>query len=233
MGALTFVHSVLSLKKMSHNISLTALWDGRSSFTSRTILLRGSRLRKSKVGRYTMIGVNVSLSNTTIGNFSVVARDTVIGVGAHPTNYLTPHSIFYKKGNWGWHDDWVAPIKFSSDRPIAIGNDVWIGRRCIIMDGVTIGDGAIVAAGAVVTKDVPPFAVVGGVPAKVIKYRFSDEMCKRLQDIQWWNLSDDKITDVIDLFHIPNPTVDDVNKFFPTSKAESIQDSNDDNMGGV
>lgn len=83
------------------------------------------------------------------------------------------------------------------------------------MDGVNIGDGAIVASGTVVTKDVPPYAIVGGVPAKIIKYRYSKEMIERLLEIQWWNLPDAEIARCIDLFHIPNPTVDDVNKFFP------------------
>lgn len=82
------------------------------------------------------------------------------------------------------------------------------------MDGVSISDGAIVAAGAVVTKDVPPFAVVGGVPAKVIKYRFSEDVIKRLMEIQWWNLPDEDITKRIDLWHKSNPTLEDINEYF-------------------
>ena len=86
------------------------------------------------------------------------------------------------------------------------------------MDGVNIGDGAIVAAGAVVTKDIPPFAVVGGVPAKVIKYRFPQEMIERLEEIKWWDLPDEELTKVIDLFHKPNPSLEDLYRFFPLSK---------------
>jgi tetrahydrodipicolinate N-succinyltransferase len=87
--------------------------------------------------------------------------------------------------------------------------------RCLILDGVTIGDGAIVAAGAVVTKDVPPFAVVGGIPAKVLKYRFSPDIIERLLEVKWWNLPDEEITRIKDLFHIPNPTMEDLDRFFP------------------
>lgn len=100
-------------------------------------------------------------------------------------------------------------------KPIHIGNDVWIGARSIIMDGVSIGDGAIVAAGSVVTKDVPPYAVVGGSPAKIIKYKFSQDIIDRLEEIQWWNLPDEEITKVVDLFHVENPSLEEINKYFP------------------
>lgn len=76
---------------------------------------------------------------------------------------------------------------------ITIANDVWIGRDALIMPGIHIADGAIVAAGAVVTRDVPPYAIVGGVPAKLIRYRFSDDVIGRLLAIRWWEWSDEKI----------------------------------------
>ncbi|EPZ37468.1 transferase hexapeptide repeat containing protein [Anoxybacillus ayderensis] len=71
---------------------------------------------------------------------------------------------------------------------MSIGNDVWIGANSIVLDGVKIGDGAIVAAGAVVTKDVPDYAIVGGVPARVIRYRFNEEIIKQLKVIKWWDI---------------------------------------------
>ena len=77
--------------------------------------------------------------------------------------------------------------KYSNERPVKIGNDVWIGRGAFIKGGVTIGDGAVIAAHAVVTKDVPPYAIVCGVPAKIIKYRFDCETIKELLDLKWWN----------------------------------------------
>lgn len=81
-----------------------------------------------------------------------------------------------------------------------IGNDVWIGANAIILQGVTIGDGAIIAAGAVVTKDVPPYAIVGGVPAKVIKYRFSDEVILKLLQIKWWDKPEEWIIQKLEKF---------------------------------
>ena len=74
-----------------------------------------------------------------------------------------------------------------------IGNDVWIGQRVVVKSGCRIGDGAVVGAGAVVTKDVPPYAIVGGVPAKVIRMRFSEDIIERLKEIKWWDYSDDRL----------------------------------------
>lgn len=86
--------------------------------------------------------------------------------------------------------------EFWNYAPVRIGNDVWIGDNVIIKNGVKIGDGAVVGLGAVVTKDVPPYAVVAGVPAKIIKYRFSDEIISELLELEWWNLEEDVIRQI-------------------------------------
>lgn len=219
MGMKSYLGSIFSFKKITHkHVSFTSLWDNKTTFSPFVHILSGAKLSNVKIGKYSRIGVNCQVTNATIGNFTAIGKDTVITVGQHPTNYLTSHSIFYKKGNWGWHDDWIAPIDFKSDKRVTVGNDVWIGRQCIILDGVTIGDGATIATGAVVTKDVPPFSIVGGVPAKVIKYKFSQEVIDRLEEVQWWNLPDEEITKRIDLFHIKNPSLEDINRFFPEKK---------------
>ena len=84
--------------------------------------------------------------------------------------------------------------------PVNIGHDVWVGSNSTVLGGVTIGNGAVVGAGAVVTKDVPPYAVVVGVPAKIIKYRFDDEKIASLEQMQWWNMSDDELRQKRDFF---------------------------------
>ena len=96
-----------------------------------------------------------------------------------------------------FYDEWEQDIRptdaWDNKGDIVIGNDVWIGYEAIIMAGVTIGDGAIIGTRAVVTKDVPPYTIVGGVPAKIIRKRFSDADIENLLDIRWWDWSDEKI----------------------------------------
>lgn len=213
---LDLIISFFSIKKITHRyVSVFSIWNKNTTFEKTSALRKGSICINSHIGKYSSVGSYSKLINTTIGNYTVIARESRIGLGPHPLNLLTPHSIFYKNNPWGFHPEWVAPINFIENKPIIIGSDVWVGSRAIIMDGIKIGNGAIIAAGSVVTKDVPPFAIVGGAPAKLIRYRFPNEVIKRLQEIEWWNLSDDKIFRVLDLFHIENPTLDDINTYFP------------------
>src|SRR5690606_15275799 len=106
-----------------------------------------------------------------------------IGVGNHNYNWLTTHP-FLVSSEYGFiKEDLAEPQKHA---PV-IGNDVWIGINSIIQRGVTIGDGAVIASGSVVTKDVVPFSIVAGIPAKHIKFRFSDIQIQQLMKICWWN----------------------------------------------
>ena len=95
-------------------------------------------------------------------------------------------------------------------RPTNIGDDVWVGAGSIIMAGVTIGDGAIIAAGSVVTKDVPPYAIVGGVPAKILRYRFDEGVRKALLKLKWWNLPEEVLKQNIELFQKEKLSISDV-----------------------
>ena len=215
MGIKSYLSSLFSVKKITYRyISITSYWDSLTRFTRTSALGKHVRCYNVVLGRYSSIRDRGKAMNAIIGNFSVIAKECEIGLGVHPTDYLTCHSIFYKNTPWGFHPDWVKPIAGIA-KTTQIGNDVWIGAKTIVMDGVKIGNGAIVAAGSVVTKDVPSFAVVGGAPAIIIKYRFPEEVINRLEYIQWWNLPDDKITEVVDLFHIKNPSLADINRFFP------------------
>lgn len=221
MGIFSYVPSLFSPRKLKNRrLSFLSLWDKRSEFTEFTELERFVKINNCKIGKYSRLDSGCHATNLEMGNFSMVGPDTIINLGRHPLNYITPHAIFYMHGNWGWRDEWVKPLvpKFNFMPSVKIGNDVWIGSRVTIMGGVTIGDGAVIATGAVVTKDIPPFAIAGGVPAKVIKYKFPQEIIERLLEIKWWNLPDEEITKHIDLFHTPDFTIDDLDKHFPRNK---------------
>jgi len=107
-------------------------------------------------------------------------------------------------------------VDSASKGSVIIGNDVWVGTGAIILSGVSIGDGAIVAAGAVVTKDVPPYSIVGGNPAKLIRFRFSEDQIAKLLSISWWNWSEDKIKANIDSFY--GTTEDFIRRFWQNSE---------------
>lgn len=144
------------------------------------------------IGRHTYLGANVAVSNknTSIGSFCSIASNAAIGPSQHPLNFLSTHPFQYLK-----YEKLIPKqkIMFISSRPVTVGNDVWIGANVIIMDGLKIGDGAVIGANAVVTHDVPPYAIVGGIPARIIRYRFEPEIIKKLLALQWWNLPDEQI----------------------------------------
>jgi acetyltransferase-like isoleucine patch superfamily enzyme len=139
------------------------------------------------LGDFTYVAERSRLTNTVFGKYSSVGPEVLSGLGMHPSrDFVSTHPIFFSTLKQA-QISFVADSYFNEFSPIKIGNDVWIGARAIIMDGITIGDGAIVAAGAVVTKDVPSYAIVGGVPAKVLRYRFDEKEIKYLMEFKWWD----------------------------------------------
>jgi acetyltransferase-like isoleucine patch superfamily enzyme len=153
-----------------------------------------------KVGRYTYGYRKHCHSNSLlkeIGAFTSINESVRIGEVNHPLNFITTHPILYiAEGQiLGYEgvpgildeDDVIDVYNIPSNKKIMIGNDVWIGANAILLPGITIGDGAVIGAGAVVTKDVPPYAIVGGVPAKLIRYRFSPDEIEILLRVKWWN----------------------------------------------
>ena len=154
-------------------------------------------IRSEKIGRYTFINADtIIFDEVEIGRFCTFARGCHIAGAEHPFHFLS--SSFYRISNNWFPDDPIhkATTKIH-DRPAPhrkralktiIGNDVWFGANTLILRGVNIGDGAVIGAGAVVTKDVIPYAIVAGNPAKIIKMRFDDETVAKLICIKWWNL---------------------------------------------
>ncbi len=139
------------------------------------------------VGRYTYFGPRCRFNYTEIGRFCSVAADVKCGLGQHPISAVSTHPLFYKASIRPAIITLAERDTHQEFAPITIGHDVWIGESVLICDGVAIGNGAILAAGSVVTKDVEPYAIVGGVPATIIRKRFTDEQIAFLEHLQWWN----------------------------------------------
>lgn len=151
------------------------------------------------IGKGTYIAENSLITMTNIGKFCSIGPNLVCGYGIHPTKGISTAPCFYStlKQNGMTYS---AEDKVVERKTINIGNDVFIGMNVSILDGVTIGDGAIIGAGATVINDVPPYAIVGGVPAKIIKYRFNEEIIEKLLKIKWWNWDDKKLQNIEQMF---------------------------------
>ncbi|NBB22844.1 antibiotic acetyltransferase [Runella sp. CRIBMP] len=146
----------------------------------------GAGLSNCSLGDYVYIADNSLLSNTTIGKFCSIGPEVRIGLGIHPTSFISTFPTFFSTKQQ-CQITLVEKDYIEETGAVTIGNDVWIGANALVLYNVTIGDGAVIAAGSVVTKDVPPYAIVGGVPAKIIKKRFSEEEIKQLLTLRWWD----------------------------------------------
>lgn len=159
-----------------------------------------SILTQVDLGDFSYVNANCNINHTKIGKFCSIGQHVKCGLGAHPARgFVSTHPIFYSTMKQ-CGANFVSTDKFHEIAPVEIGNDVWIGCCAIIRDGVKIGDGAIVAAGAVVVEDVQPYAVVGGVPAKLIRYRFDEDTINKLTLLKWWDKDINWIKDRLDLF---------------------------------
>lgn len=148
---------------------------------------KGCYLFNTEIGDYTYLSTNVSMMNCVVGKFCSIAQGTCVSLGTHPSSkFVSTHPAFFstnKQNGMTFSDSCYFEEMGKSN----IGNDVWIGVNAIIMDNVNIGNGAIIGAGCVVTKDIPPYAIAVGVPAKVIRYRFKAEEIAFLEEFKWWN----------------------------------------------
>ena len=131
--------------------------------------------------------------NLTIGDYCSIASGVRIESGYHPTiDNPDAVSTFPFKEQYGLD---YSPCTYK--HKVTIGNDVWIATKAVLLDGITIGDGAIVASYAVVTKDVPPYAMVAGNPARIKYFRFIPEQIEKLLRIKWWNWKEDRVKETV------------------------------------
>lgn len=146
-----------------------------------------------KIGYATTLGYNNFLAGAiSIGKYCQMGSDVAIHSTNHPINYL---STYINKNLFAGE---LTSLK--EENEVTIGNDVWIGHNVLIVGNVTIGNGAILAAGSVITKDVLPYSIVGGVPAKMIKKRFSENIIQEIEELQWWNYSESELEKIKPLF---------------------------------
>ena len=160
----------------------------------------GAQIVNCTIDRYTYI-YGSSVVQAKVGAFCSIAAGCTIGGGKHPTDWVSTSPVFYRGRN-------VLRTNYSQNAypeyaETVIGNDVWIGSKCLIKGGVTIGDGAIIGMGSVVTHDVPPYEIWAGNPAKCIRKRFDEDTIAKLLEVQWWNWDEDKLYRYGDSFRDP------------------------------
>jgi len=158
------------------------------------------QITSSKVGDNTYFNANTKVSYANIGKFCSIGSNVNIGIGSHPINMVSTHPCFYAN-NKGFRTFADKMYYQEENGTIQIGNDVWIGSDATILNNVTIGNGAVIAMGSIVTKDVPDYAIVGGVPAKIIKYRFIQKDIDFLNEVKWWDFSNNELEGNFHSFH--------------------------------
>ena len=171
------------------SVSLSCYFEGKNVIGANTSFMNSS------IGLASYISGDCKLNKIKIGRFCSLGQNIVNDIGRHPSSFfVSTHPCFFSP-------DMQSGFTFSKKRLfeehlyvdvekkyyVEIGNDVWIGNNVILFDGITIGDGAIIASGAIVTKDVEPYSIVGGMPAKLIRMRFSVEQIKILKTFKWWH----------------------------------------------
>lgn len=157
----------------------------------RAAICKGVRFYRSRIGKYSYVGNNTFITNTHIGNFTSISGECYIGGTSHPIHWVSTSSVFHKWKNI-LHKNF-SDFEYDIFQETQIGNDVWIGQGAKIKAGVKIHDGAVIGMGSVVTKNVGPYEVWGGNPAKCIKKRFDEDTIERLLAKEWWNWGDSAI----------------------------------------
>jgi chloramphenicol O-acetyltransferase type B len=190
--------------------------DQACSFQEFNRLYPRTCLSNVSLGRFSYVAGATS-GNTKFGAFCSIGPATIGGLGRHPTELLSSHPAFYSnRAQAGFH---FADKQYFEEAPsTTIGSDVWIGAQAVILDGISVGDGAIIAAGAVVHKNIPPYAIAGGVPASIIRFRFDDDVIQYLLDWKWWELPVQILSELAPSFRNEDWSVEKITSLIERSK---------------
>jgi phosphonate metabolism protein (transferase hexapeptide repeat family) len=166
-----------------------------------TELGEGAVMLNSELGDYSYAVRFADIANATIGKFANIASYVRIGATDHPMDRASQHHFLYRSADY-WedapHDE--AFFAHRASRRITIGHDTWLGHDSMVMPEVTVGHGAVVAAGAIVTRDVPDYAVVAGVPARFMRWRHEPPLAARLMALAWWDWDHDRLRGALEDF---------------------------------
>lgn len=203
---LVLIKNILSLpKRLTSHIALFCVLQ-ESVVDKTAAICTGVRFYRGKIGKYSYIGNNSFVSDTDIGSFTSISTDCYIGGTSHPTDWVSTSPVFHKwenimKKNFARHE-------FEIFKRTTIGNDVWIGNRVMIKAGVKISDGAVVGMGSIVTKDIGPYEIWAGNPARLIRKRFDDETIDAFEKMKWWKWDDNTIEKYADKFTVPSELIE-------------------------
>lgn len=158
----------------------------------------GSRIAHSEFGDYSYCDRYADIANATVGKFSNIASFTRIGATDHPLHTAACHHFLYRSADyWDDADNDEAFFERRKSRRAYIGHDTWIGNGAMIKPEVTLADGAVVASGSVVTRDVGPYEIVAGTPARHLRYRQRTQIAERMIALAWWDWSHDKLRETL------------------------------------
>jgi acetyltransferase-like isoleucine patch superfamily enzyme len=186
--------------------------DPNSHLGEWSVLFSNSRLVNSSLGKFSYVQENTSLYGTEVGPFCSIAANVTIGLIDHPTFMVSTSPVFYDNTQ-------PLPRFFVNENKVAtspprtvIEADVWIGEGVRIKAGVKIGVGAVIGAGSLVTKDVPPYVITAGVPSRILRHRFDNDLINRLLKSEWWKLDENYLNKIVNLFSDPVLFLNEIEK---------------------